>query len=200
MPFELGRPLGPPNNPAFQLNVLKTLLSLFDDNVELPILHEYLDDAPGERHDPDWQAPVLPKRSGENRLEYLSREIEAMAPLYQQACAKFARTIVGLTMLNIDQIKDYIVGFLDDTWPPSPQADWHPAQALRFASDDLKAYYLEAALSSGGNPSATQLADWFWQDTVGGEILMAVRNSLLARGDEFAVDIGDGAIVPRSRV
>ena len=89
---------------------------------------------------------------------------------------------------------------MSNDWPTSPNSHWHFAQALRFAADDLKSYYIEAATTGDGQPSATQLADWFWEGTIAGRVLTIVRQNLLESDDKAAVDIGDGSIVPRSRV
>ncbi|MEJ0068273.1 MAG: hypothetical protein WDO24_05580 [Pseudomonadota bacterium] len=47
--------------------------------------------------------------------------------------------------------------------------------ALRFAVDDLKAYYTEAAAAGTAKPSSRQLGDWFWNETVAGAALFALR-------------------------
>lgn len=46
VPFMLGRPLGAPNDPAFQRMVLRALLALFDAD-EGPVLQDFANDAPG---------------------------------------------------------------------------------------------------------------------------------------------------------
>ena len=49
---------------------------------------------------------------------------------------------------------------------------------LRFAADDLKAHYLEAASAAGGRPSSQQLSDWLWKSTKLGEMLLGVHAKL----------------------
>ena len=44
---------------------------------------------------------------------------------------------------------------------------------LRFAVDDVKAYYLEAAAAGAGRPSSRQLGDWFWNKTAAGAAIHA---------------------------
>ena len=46
VPFELGRPLGAPNDVVFQKRVLRALLALFDETSG-PVLADYPEEAPG---------------------------------------------------------------------------------------------------------------------------------------------------------
>jgi hypothetical protein len=41
----------------------------------------------------------------------------------------------------------------------------------RFAIDDIKAYYLEAATAGAGHPSSFQLNEWFWEQTLAGAMI-----------------------------
>ncbi len=47
VPFELGRPLGPPNDPAFQARVLVSVLMLLEAS-EGPVLQDFPEDAPAD--------------------------------------------------------------------------------------------------------------------------------------------------------
>jgi hypothetical protein len=55
---------------------------------------------------------------------------------------------------------------------------------LRFAVDDVKAYYLEAAAAGAGRPSSRQLGDWFWNVTTAGAAIHALREACLASEDD----------------
>lgn len=200
VPFELGRPLGPPKNAGFQSSVLKALLSLFAQESDVPILRDYTGDAPDVASDALWRFPEFPENSDVALGQQLKTEIEFLSPFFHRATAESGRTTFGVSGLTMEQAEAYILGFLESAWPTSPNARWHAAQALRFAVDDLKAYYLETAASVGGTASSTQLVDWFWDETAAGNVLMALRLNLLENGDDTAVDIAEGAIVPRSRV
>ena len=61
-----------------------------------------------------------------------------------------------------------------------------PVLALRFVSDDLKAFALEAALAGTAKPSSRQLSDWLWNQTALGAAFHALRRQLLAGDDERA--------------
>ena len=70
---------------------------------------------------------------------------------------------------------------------------------LRFAVDDLKAYYLEAGAGAGW-PSSRQLGDWFWNETAAGAAIHALRTACLASDDERLKLIAGNFMVPAARV
>ena len=53
----------------------------------------------------------------------------------------------------------------------------------RFAVDDIKAFYLEAALAEGGQPSSWQLRRWFWETTLAGDMIRHFQDSARASDD-----------------
>jgi hypothetical protein len=71
---------------------------------------------------------------------------------------------------------------------------------LRFAVDDVKAYYLEAGAAGVGKPSSRQLGDWFWNETAAGEAIYALREACLASQDERLKLIAGNFMVPAARV
>ena len=72
--------------------------------------------------------------------------------------------------------------------------------SLRFAVDDLKAYYLEAAAVGSCKPSSRQLSDWFWNDTAAGAGIIALREVGLASKDERLKAVLGNFMVPAVRV
>ena len=57
-------------------------------------------------------------------------------------------------------------------------------QLLRYIADDVRDFYIEAVISKPGAvfPSPTDLIDWFYLQTVAGEVFYDVRERLLAAG------------------
>src|SRR6202012_68250 len=108
--------------------------------------------------DPTWQSPTPP--SQEHGADAREAELRALAPAYAASCMRRERSTVGLSTLPPAECGAYVAAWLRGERPPSPIADMSPALALRFAIDDLKAFALEAALSSSANPSSLQLGDW----------------------------------------
>jgi hypothetical protein len=58
VPFELGRPFGPPNDPAFQKRVILAALQLLDRESGPVIIEDFPDDDPRAQPDPAWHPPV----------------------------------------------------------------------------------------------------------------------------------------------
>ena len=71
---------------------------------------------------------------------------------------------------------------------------------LRFAVDDVKAYYLEAAAAGAGRPSSRQLGDWLWNETAVGAAIHALREACLASEDDRLKLIAGNFMVPAARV
>ena len=93
----------------------------------------------------------------------------------------------------------YIAGWLRGEVPASPREGYSAPLLLRFAIDDLKAYYLEAASGTGGKPSSRQLGDWFWNGTAAGAGLYALRAMYQGSDDDRLKLIAGNFMVPAAR-
>src|SRR5580658_8872591 len=60
VPFELGRPFGPPNDPTFQKRVVLTALGMLVEGGGPVRIIDFPDDDPRARPDPAWQPPFMP--------------------------------------------------------------------------------------------------------------------------------------------
>ena len=72
--------------------------------------------------------------------------------------------MVGLSGFDIEQAGDYLQRFDTDNPAPNPDDTLSDLLRLRFCADDIRAWYLQAALANG-NPSRTQVETWFWENT-----------------------------------
>ena len=72
-----------------------------------------------------------------------------------------------------------------------------PNLAMRFAADDLKAFYLEASTAGDGNPSSWQLGTWFWRETAAAKLLIALRAKTMQSDSKSLARIGTVFLVPR---
>jgi hypothetical protein len=191
VPFELGRPMGPPNYPEFQTQVLLTALQLLEAPASSGpvILSDFADDEPGQEADPHWREPVLKAHS-------LADEVTQLQPLYRAAQEKFGRTTVGISGIPVEQAAHYLLRFDGDDPLPSPHADMSELALLRFACDDIKAFYLEAASAAGDRPNSRQLEDWFWKRSVAAQTIRALREFCLASADDKRKLVGN-SLVPR---
>jgi hypothetical protein len=195
VPFELGRPLEPPGDSAFQKRVILAALRMLEGVAGPVVINDFPDDDPRDRPDPGWRAPLAA-----GAADRLDDEIALLDGSHRRSAAQRGRTTVGLTGLAIAEIGEYIGGWIKGEAPPSPVGDMSPPLALRFAIDDLKAYYLEAALAGPGKPSSRQQTDWFWNETVAGKSLFALRLAHLGSEDERLKLIAGNFMVPGLRV
>ncbi len=205
VPFELGRPFGAPSDAAFQRRVVVAALRLLESPHGPVLLEDFPDDDPRARPDPAWQAPLAPSAHAGASADALASALEAEAPLlaqrYEAARAqRGGRTSVGLSGMTIDAAVRYVGDFLRGKPMTSPNADMSPVLALRFAVDDLKAYYTEAASAGGAKPSSRQIGDWFWNDSAAGAALQALRRAHLDSPDDRLKLIAGLFLVPGARV
>jgi hypothetical protein len=182
VPFELGRPLGEPNDPAFQRRVLLQALRLLERKDGYWIVEDFPDDAPSWADLPGWTPPFSsPARERtDDPAAFRSRveqEVATLAPYWAAAKERFGRTTVGNSGLSPETLPEFITGFLGDEIPVGGPAAFSdkPALALRFAIDDLKAYYSEAAMSDGKTPASRQVDGWFWHETAAGDLIRFLR-------------------------
>ena len=192
VPFELGRPFGPPGHAEFQKDVLRSLLSLFAREAG-PVLEDYPHDSPvTEEMDAAWSCalplpPLDPAATPAEALtQSLLQEVGNLAPWYAESIRRRGRTTFGLSGLSADRM-DAIAEFLarmaagEDPEPPQGLADALPG-AIRYMVDDVKAYYMEAANEQPGAPppGGVRMWTWFFHETRMGEVLYDLRDRFAA--------------------
>jgi hypothetical protein len=205
VPFELGRPFGAPNDAAFQQRVVLAALRLLESPHGPVLLEDFPDDDPRAAPDPAWRAPLARTDGSAMTPDALATALEDEAPRLAQPYAtaraqRGGRTTVGLSGMVIDAAVRYVADFLRGKAMTSPHADMSPVLALRFAADDLKAYYTEAASAGGTTPSSRQIGDWFWHDTAAGATFQALRRTHLESPDDRLKLIATMFLVPGTRV
>jgi hypothetical protein len=203
VPFELGRPFGPPNDPAFQTRVVLAALRLLESDRGPVLLEDFPEDDPRETPDPAWHPPLEKAGSIDDAAALAAAvelEIAQLLPAYERSCTRRKRTIVGLSGVSIDEAGRYLAQWLSGTPPESLRADMSAPLLLRFVVDDLKAYYVEAAIAEPARASSEQLADWFWNDTALGAAVFALRRALLTNEDDRLKAIAGLFLVPGIRV
>lgn len=204
VPFELGRPLGPPSDPAFQRRVLLTALRLLERTDGPVLLEDFPDDDPRRLRDPNWWPPAIPAATGAGGRTSLASDLEAevlaLSGAHQRWVEQHRRTTVGISTLEIAGAAHYVAEWLRGTGPDSPRAGYSAPLLLRFAIDDLKAYALEAAAAGAAKPSSKQLGDWLWNETATGAAIHALRAAHLHAEDPRLRLIAENFIVPGARV
>jgi hypothetical protein len=204
VPFELGRPFGPPGDAAFQRRVILAALGMLERDSGPVIIEDFPDDDPRWQPDPGWRPPPIPAPPAAGSPAALAAQLEAEIPqlrdAHQRWVAQYSRTAVGLCGLSISECCRYVADWLGGKAPPIPREAFSGPLMLRFAVDDLKAYYLEAAAAGAGRPSSRQLGDWFWNETVAGAAIHALREACLASEDDRLKLIAGNFLVPAARV
>ncbi len=204
VPFELGRPLGPPNVPAFQKQVVLAALRLLERARGPVIIEDFPDDDPRAQPDHAWRPPFIPAAvaagSTETLAARLETEILVLRGCHERWVAQHRRTTVGLSGLSIGECARYVADWLRGKAPPSPREGFSAPLMVRFAVDDVKAYCLEAAAAGAAKPSSRQLGDWFWNDTAAGAAIHALRAAFQASEDERLRLIVSNFMVPAARV
>src|SRR6185369_836232 len=76
VPFELGRPFGPPNDPAFQRRVILSALGLLEAGTGPVLLADFPDDDPREAPDDSWRPPLVRGAGGTTEGDALADELE----------------------------------------------------------------------------------------------------------------------------
>jgi hypothetical protein len=204
VPFDLGRPLGPPDNPAFQRRVLMALLQLLEAPAG-PLLVDFPDDEPESSDEPVILAcPVIYSQpAGEtSQTESLEvafhREITSLRPWYDMSVSTRKRTTVGLSGIGLDSLGEFIYAFAVDRKPENPRKDIDLAYTVKFAVEDLKAYYIEAIIAQPGQQGASgqKLQHWFWDETKASEVLLELKKVCLASSNKLMNMIGTQFIIP----
>ena len=198
VPFILGRPFGVPNDPAFQTRVLRAVLKLLEAKAG-PLIEDYAEDAPADAADAAGQVcPVsfAPQVNENNLGEVFLREVAELAPWHDLARERRHRTTVGLTGQPIGQAAAILKAFLDGA--PRAIEGYSPAQTLKLAMEDVRAYYQEAAAARPGSPDADAVQRWFWQETAAGRAYLAVQKACAASSDKSFQALSATSVVPRA--
>jgi hypothetical protein len=201
--FELGRPLGAPGDADFQKRVLVGLLKLFEAPAG-PVLEDYPEDEPVSDEITVLSCPVNFSQSATESEDAdalqvaFRREITAMRPWYDIAVNQRQRTTVGVSGIDIENLGDFIYAFTKGEEPENPRDDVQLAYTLKMAVEDLKAYYVEGITAQPGqsNASSKMLQDWFWEETVGGKVLLALKEACESSSDKMMQMIGSHFIAP----
>lgn len=202
--FELGRPLGVPNDSAFQKRVLMATLQLLEEPTG-PVLKDYPEDAPESAGQVTTLAcpvsftqPAIDAGETNQLCAAFKKEMLSLRPWYDLAVEKHGRTTAGTSGIDVDSLGDFVCSFLTDGVPESPLAGVPVAYALKLAAEDLKAYYMEGITAQPGQEFASSetLTDWFWSETMVGQVLLSVKDAQGKSEDRLLRIVGGALIVP----
>jgi hypothetical protein len=188
--FELGRPLGIPDDVSFQRRVLQATLDLLE-RTDGPLIADYPEEVTEDADLTGWSCPInlAPAIEKDDLATALGAEIDRLATWYDQAVKKAARTTVGVSGLDMPEAGRLVVRALAGDLPTT-------ANLLKQAIDDLKAYYLEAASAfpDPGKPAARKA--WLWDETALAKALLALQPKLAASDDPQLRILGNLTLIP----
>lgn len=206
VPFELGRPLGAPNDAAFQKKVVASALELLERQ-DGPVLELFEQEAPvsAEPESADaeaWSCPVNFSQPAqdqtdlEEKISAFRREVTELMPWYELGQKNRGRTSVAT--FGPDRAADILCDYLSDSPPETGNHEISLAVAIRLAVQDLKTFYYEAVVSKPGakEPTSRQFADWFWARTSAGDIIKAVKEKCSGESDRDLRLTGKMFLVP----
>ena len=204
VPFPLGRPLGSPDQPDFQRDVLLSALRLLETATETA-LADYPHDAPTSGDDP-WAcavalAPPEPANETEALRDQLVEEIRQLAPWHAESIKRRGRSTVGISGALLEQVEDLarlLADFATGAEPSDGEIDWnHPMPVrLKFAADDLRAFYHESATAQPGAnyPTDADLNDWLFNQTLLGRVLRQIVGRMRESEDRRVAGLVIGMI------
>jgi hypothetical protein len=182
--FDLGRPLGIPDDLPFQRRVVKAALGLLA-RTDGPILADYPEHAPEVTDFSGWSCPIS---LAPGQIDSLAAEIDRLTPWYDRAVAKKRRTTVGVSGLDMPAAGAVVAKALAGELPD--------AQVLKEAIDDLRAFYLESATEFPDAGNSTTRKKWFWDETKLAQALLALQPRLAASADPQHKILGNLTLIP----
>ena len=163
VPFPLGRPLGKPNDPAFQHRVIQAALALLMQPAG-PILEDFPEDAPSTPIEDAPACPVSfsqPQADKQTWTARLNAEHIQLQPWYELGKRRRkGRSLVGASMTPMSEILDRLGTLLDAG--SGPTEDLH---GFKLAIEDAKVFYIEALTAQPGDYSAQAIEQILWQET-----------------------------------
>jgi len=204
VPFELGRPLGVPNDKEFQSRVLLTTLQLLE-SANGPIITDYTEEAAAANGDLTTLAcPVnlnIPQEElndTDKLINAFKEEITGLRPWYDIALEKRDRTTVGASHMGPAEIGNFVSSLISGETPENPREEVAMGFSINLAIDDLRAYYSEAITAQPGqeSPSSEMINKWFWTETAASAAIYALRDTCRNSGDGFLKIVGNALLIP----
>ncbi len=206
VPFELGRPLGAPNEPEFQRRVLLETLRLFE-RPSGPVLEDFPDAPPGTGDDTDtegWACPVnfAPPADdlgdADRVYQALMQEVNLLRPWYAEAVKTLGRSMFGISGSTPEEIARVIADVLvDPAGTAPPIAGEALGTGFKRMADDMRYFYTEAAIARPDRRRTdVDVANWLWGETTLGKVLVAIRDESMDSEDASLKALAVTAMVP----
>jgi len=85
---------------------------------------------------------------------------------------------------GLEDLEDSIIRTVGDPVQRFSEDNLRMLRVVRFAIDDLKTIYLEAACLGSTSLTSAQLGQWFWRATMAGQVIAMLRSEFLTSTDK----------------
>ena len=136
-----------------------------------PIFLEFSEEAPeiSERLE-EWVCPVsFNKEKEEGLLQNVKNEIALLRPWFEKRKTILGKTSFGISDFDLEDLAPFIHTFFSEE-----QNSKSDSFRLKLATDDLNAFYLEAALQQPSGSKISAFENWYWNETAAGELVKKV--------------------------
>lgn len=164
--FPFGRPLGVPNDAAFQHRVIAATLALLERE-RGPVLEDFPEDAPLVTVESAPTCPVSFSNIDTGSTDdttwtaRLTAEVSTLALWYEFGRRRRGgRTLVGVSGFSIEDNLARMGEYLDTEQLPSDDLHW-----FKRAIEDAKSYYIEALTAQPGNYIQSEIYQILWHET-----------------------------------
>lgn len=198
--FPMGRPMGKPNDPDFQMKVIRNAFLLLDKNSG-PALEDFPDIIPVVDGRMGYALPdelVIAKKdigNVDHLVAEIKSEMEALRIAYETAVSARGRTTVGASELSINEFVPYIAEFVKGDKPKSPRKGLSPVPLLKLVVEDLAAYYTEARTHRDNIDDIELLGKWFWEETKAGVLILWLEAISLESDDKVLTQIVEMSLI-----
>ena len=187
--FPMGRPMGKPNDPAYQSKVIRSAFDLLDASSG-PVVEDYVEVIPVVEGRMSYALPaervytLAEIGNVDNLLTEVQVEIESIRSDYDAAVDSRGRTTVSASELEISQLAPYIAAFVKNQKPESPREGLSPVPLLKLVIEDLQAYYTETWTHREGIDDFEALGQRFWEETKAGQLILWLETTARQSDDQ----------------
>lgn len=128
----------------------------------------------------------------------LLQELNLLRPWYDKSVKERGRTTVGLSGIDLDEIPRFLAQFVEDPEQTSTEGR-SLADTLKYAAEDLKAFYNEAATAQPGEATARDIEKWYWNECTAGRLLREISRVCRDHPDQWVQIVARFTLVPESQ-
>ena len=125
-----------------------------------------------------------------------SQEIGYLYPYFIKACQRWNIPEDGLSGIKPSQYPDFLIPLIEGRAPSNPYREIPLIFLLKNCILDLKRYYAECFFEQQPEAKISEdLTEWFWQQTVAGDVLKKLDNVCRSSSDRMMNVIGSHFIM-----